>query len=122
VPGTQAGTTLSKLIGQNVLMDDPNLLILYATEGCNVAAAQEYRLSRLACTGALASMVPGFAMPPQLVTGVQEACQILGYTDGNNQLLTSLPTTITPGPAAVCSQPVAAFKVPVGQHLVISIK
>ena len=121
VPGTEAGTYLSKLIGQNVLMDDPTLLQIYATTDCNVAAAQEFRASVLACQGSLAALVPGFAMPPQAVTGVQDACQVLGYTNAANQLLTSIPSTINVGPASVCTAPAASIKAPLGSKLILPI-
>ena len=117
LPGTQAGSHLSKLIGQNVLLDDPTVLQLYVAADCNVAAAQEYRASLGACSGNLAALAGGAIIPANLVTAVQDLCQVLGYTDQSNQLLASLPKMVVPGPPDVCLQPVAKIAAPLGQSL-----
>jgi hypothetical protein len=118
VPDTQAGTTLSKIIGQNVLMDDPTVLNLYATNMCNVAAAQELRATIMACEGQLAALAGGAIIPANVVTAVNDACQLLGYTSAANQLLPSIPTTVTPGPAAACLQPASKIgPAPLGEPL-----
>ena len=58
-PTVNAGPVLSKIVGTNVLMNDPGVLTLYATQACNVSAAQEYRLSIEACTGQFAGLAGG---------------------------------------------------------------
>lgn len=109
---TQAGKILTAMLGSNVLMDDPTVLTLEATQMCNVGAAQEYRLSASACSGGLAGLVPGFVMPTNLPALLNEGCQVLGYTNTQNQLV--VPTTLTVGNCAavlpVASAP-AAVKV-----------
>jgi hypothetical protein len=117
VSGTQAGSQLSVVIGQNVLMDDPTVLQIYATTDCNVAAAQEFRLSIMACEGQLAALAGGAIIPANVVTGINDACQFLGYTNSANQLLPGLPTTVTPGPASACLQPAAKISAPLGEPL-----
>jgi hypothetical protein len=92
-PTVNAGPVLSKLIGTNVLMNDPGVLTLYATQACNVAAAQEYRLSIAACTGQFAGLAGGAIIPANVVSAINLACQTFGYTGANNQLL--VPPTIS---------------------------
>lgn len=90
------GTAVSKIIGQNVLMNDPGILALYATNNCGVAAAQEYRLSILACTGQFAALAGGAIIPANVVSGINDLCQVMGYDNASNQLIVS--PTITVGP------------------------
>ena len=109
--GTKGGTVLSALLGTNVLMDDPTVLTLEAQQACNVGAAQEYRLSVAACSGGLAGLVPGFVMPSNLPALINAACNVLGYTNAQNQLTASSTLTVgncaavlnltAPPPAAV---------------------
>src|SRR5271170_308934 len=82
-PVLNAGPILSRLIGSNVLMDDPGVLMLYATQYCNVAAAQEYRLTVAACEGQLASVAGGLIVPANVQSGVELGCQVLGYTNAS---------------------------------------
>jgi len=110
------GQVLSKLIGKNVLMDDPTVLVLYATNDCNVAAAQEYRLSTLLCTGQLSSVTPGFIVPANLQSIVASGCFTMGYTNGQNQLNSNI-TPVTVGPASACLAPPAAIDAPIGTKL-----
>jgi hypothetical protein len=118
IPGTEAGGRLSHLIGQNVLMDDGTVLMLYATTNCNVAAAQEFRLTVMACEGQLAALAGGAIIPANLVTAINDACQILGYTNGSNQLLPAFSQGVVPGPAAACLQPASKIgPAPLGQPL-----
>ena len=91
-PTLNAGPMLSKIIGSDVLMNDPGVLTLYATQACNVSAAQEYRLSIEACTGQFAALAGGAIIPANAVSAINLACQIFGYTGANNQLL--VPPTI----------------------------
>ena len=106
-PTLNAGPVLSQLVGSNVLMDDPNVLALYVTEDCNVAAAQEFRLSVAACDGQLASIQPGLLVPANLQSGIAIACQVLGYTNAQNQLEPIASQSLTPGPPAACLNPPA---------------
>src|SRR5208283_5743089 len=92
-PTLDAGPVLSKIVGTDVLMNDPGVLTLYATQACNVAAAQEYRLSVEACTGQFAALAGGAIIPANLVSAINLLCQTMGYTGANNQLL--VPATIT---------------------------
>ena|SRR6185437_6235097 len=94
-PTMHVGPVLSALVGQQVLMDDPTVLTIYATQKCNVAAAQEYRASVLVCTGQASSLVPGFIVPANMQASVQAACQVFGYTNAQNQLIA--PSTISVG-------------------------
>jgi hypothetical protein len=91
-PTLAAGPVLSKIVGTNVLMNDPGVLTLYATQACNVGAAQEYRLSIEACTGQYAELAGGAIIPANIIVGIDMACQTLGYTGSNNQLI--VPPTI----------------------------
>jgi hypothetical protein len=92
-PTLNAGPVLSKIVGTNVLMNDPGVLTLYATQACNVSAAQEYRLSIEACTGQYAALAGGAIIPANVISGINLLCQTLGYTGANNQLL--VPSTIS---------------------------
>ena len=92
-PTVNAGPVLSKIVGTNVLMNDPGVLTLYATQACNVSAAQEYRLSIEACTGQFAGLAGGAMIPANVISGINLLCQTLGYTGANNQLL--VPSAIT---------------------------
>lgn len=74
-------------------MNDPGVLTLYATQACNVSAAQEYRLSIEACTGQFAGLAGGAMIPSNVISGINLLCQTLGYTAANNQLL--VPSAIT---------------------------
>ena len=111
-PTLDAGPVLSKLVGTDVLMNDPGVLTQYATEACNVSAAQEYRLSVEACTGQFASLAGGAIIPANLVSAIDLACQTFGYTGANNQLL--VPPTITV--AGACMPTAAADKLPALRH------
>jgi len=111
-PTLNAGPILSKIVGTDVLMNDPGVLTLYATETCNVSAAQEYRLSVEACTGQFAALAGGAIIPANLVSTINLACQTLGYTGGSNQLL--VPPTITV--AGNCMPTAAADKLPALRH------
>ncbi|MGA2412609.1 MAG: hypothetical protein ABSG46_19775 [Candidatus Binataceae bacterium] len=92
-PTLNVGPVLSKIVGSDVLMNDPGVLTLYATQACNVAAAQEYRLSVEACTGQFTALAGGTVIPANVVGGINVLCETLGYTGANNQLL--VPATIT---------------------------
>jgi hypothetical protein len=92
-PTVNVGPVLSKIVGANVLMNDPGVLTLYATQACNVAAAQEYRLSIEACTGQFAGLAGGAIIPANVISGINLLCQTFGYTGANNQLL--VPATIS---------------------------
>jgi hypothetical protein len=111
-PTLNAGPMLSKIIGNDVLMNDPGVLALYATQSCNVSAAQEYRLSVEACTGQYAALAGGAMVPANAVTAINLACQTLGYTGANNQLL--IPPTIIV--AGNCMPATAADKLPALRH------
>jgi hypothetical protein len=111
-PTLDAGPLLSKITGTDVLMNDPGVLTLYATQACNVAAAQEYRLSVEACTGQFAALAGGAIIPANLVSGINLLCQTLGYTGANNQLL--VPPAITV--AGNCMPSSAASKLPALRH------
>lgn len=93
---TVASAFLTKVAGSPVLMNDPGVLTMYATTQCSVGSAQEYRLSTMACEGQLSALAGGVMIPANVVTGVNDACEFLGYTNSSNQLL--YPTTITVGP------------------------
>jgi hypothetical protein len=110
-PTLNAGPMLSKIIGSDVLMNDPGVLTLYATQACNVSAAQEYRLSIEACTGQFAALAGGAIIPANAVSAINLACQIFGYTGANNQLL--VPPTI--GVAGNC-MPTATATLPALRH------
>jgi hypothetical protein len=111
-PELNAGPMMSKIIGTDVLMNDPGVLTLYATQACNVAAAQEYRLSVAACTGQLAGLTGGAIIPANAVSAINLACQTFGYTGANNQLL--VPPIITV--AGNCMPTNAADKLPALRH------
>jgi hypothetical protein len=101
---TQSGPTvpssfLTQLAGSPVLENDPGILTVYATQECNVAAAQEYRLSIDACTGQFAAIAGGAIIPANVISGINIACNVLGYTNASNQLI--VPTTISVGPLTV---------------------
>ena len=111
-PTLDAGPVLSKIIGSDVLMNDPGVLTLYATQACNVAAAQEYRLSVEACTGQYAALAGGTIIPANAVSAINLACQTLGYTGSNNQLL--VPSTIAV--AGNCMPTATAANLPALRH------
>jgi hypothetical protein len=111
-PTLNAGPMLSKIVGTDILMNDPGVLTLYATQTCNVSAAQEYRLSVEACTGQYAALAGGAIIPANAVTAINLACQTLGYTGANNQLL--VPPTISV--AGNCMPTAAADKLPALRH------
>jgi len=111
-PTLDAGPVLSKIIGSDVLMNDPGVLTLYATQACNVAAAQEYRLSVEACTGQYAALAGGTIIPANALSAINLACQTLGYTGSNNQLL--VPSTIAV--AGNCMPTPTAASLPALRH------
>jgi hypothetical protein len=111
-PTLAAGPVLSKIIGTDILMNDPGVLTLYATEACNVSAAQEYRISVEACTGQFAALAGGAIIPANLVSAIGLACQTLGYTGANNQLL--VPPSISV--AGNCMPAAAAAYLPALHH------
>ncbi len=106
-PTIPAGSALSQIIGQNVLMNDPTVLALYITTDCNAAAAAELRASIAVCSGGLASVAGGAIIPANVVSGIDLACQIFGYTNAQNQLAPTVPTSVVPGPPAACLNPPA---------------
>lgn len=109
-PTVPAGSALSQIIGQNVLMNDPGVLDLYIITDCNSTAAAELRASIAVCSGGLASVAGGAIIPANVVSGINLACNILGYTNGQNQLLATVVAyqPIQPGPPAVCLNPATA--------------
>lgn len=111
-PTLNAGPMLSKIIGSDVLMNDPGVLTLYATQACNVSAAQEYRLSVEACTGQFAALAGGAIIPANVVSAIDLACQTFGYTGANNQLL--VPPTIAV--AGNCMPTATAANLPALRH------